>query len=67
MRPSERTIAGLEKARKEGRVGGRPKVVVNRTKVERLHKAGKSLYEIAQVVGTSKSTVHRLLMEGRAH
>jgi DNA invertase Pin-like site-specific DNA recombinase len=66
VRLSERTIAGLEKARKEGRVGGRPKVVVNRTKVERLHKVGKSLTEIAAGMGTSKSTVHRLLMEGQA-
>jgi DNA invertase Pin-like site-specific DNA recombinase len=66
VRLSERTIAGLEKARKEGRVGGRPKIVVNRTKVERLHKAGKSLCKIAEAVGTSKSTVHRLLMEGHA-
>jgi DNA invertase Pin-like site-specific DNA recombinase len=65
IRLSERTIAGLEKARKEGRVGGRPKVVVNRTKMERLHRAGKSLSQIATAVRVSKSTVHRLLMEVR--
>lgn len=63
VRLSERTLAGLARARKEGRVGGRPKVVVDRAKVERLAKAGHTLNEIAAKVGTSKSTVHRLLME----
>jgi DNA invertase Pin-like site-specific DNA recombinase len=64
VRLSERTLAGLQKARKEGRVGGRPRVIVDRAKVERLAKDGKSLHEIAASVGTSKSTVHRLLMTG---
>ena len=48
-------MAGLERARKEGRVGGRPRVIVDRVKVERLSKAGKSLTEIAQAVGASKA------------
>jgi DNA invertase Pin-like site-specific DNA recombinase len=61
IRLSERTLAGLQRARKEGRVGGRPRVVVDKVKIERLSKAGKSLTEIAEAVGTSKSTVHRLL------
>lgn len=61
VRLSERTIAGLQKARRQGRVGGRPKVVCDRSKVERLAKAGKTLVEIADEVGVSKSTVHRLL------
>jgi DNA invertase Pin-like site-specific DNA recombinase len=61
VRLSERTLAGLERARKAGRVGGRPRVIVDRTKVDRLAKAGKSLAAIAEAVGTSKSTVHRLL------
>jgi len=61
VRLSERTLAGLARARKQGRVGGRPKAVFDRAKVERLHKAGKSLGEIAAAVGASKSSVHRLL------
>ena len=61
VRLSERTLAGLARARKQGRVGGRPKAVFDRAKVERLHKAGKSLGEIAAVVGVSKSSVHRVL------
>jgi DNA invertase Pin-like site-specific DNA recombinase len=61
VRLSERTIAGLQKARRAGRVGGRPKVICDRTKVERLAKAGKSLAEIADAVGVSKSSVHRII------
>lgn len=66
VRLSERTLAGLARARKAGRIGGRPRVVCDRGKVERLKKAGRSLAEIAASVGTSKSTVYRLLTgEGR--
>jgi DNA invertase Pin-like site-specific DNA recombinase len=61
VRLSERTIAGLQRARRAGRIGGRPRVVCDRGKVERLAKAGKSLAEIADAVGVSKSSVHRLL------
>lgn len=67
IRLSERTLAGLAKARKQGRVGGRPKVVVDRSKVQRLAKAGKSLAQIAADVGVSKSTVHRLVMTTGGH
>lgn len=41
VRLSGRTIAGLQKARKEGRVGGRPRAIVDRPKVERLSKPGR--------------------------
>jgi DNA invertase Pin-like site-specific DNA recombinase len=64
VRLSERTLAGLAKARRQGRIGGRPKVVCDRGKVERLHRAGKSLTDIAAQVGISKSTVHRMLGDG---
>ena len=40
IRLSERTIAGLQKARKQGRVGGRPRVVADRDRLVRLRKAG---------------------------
>lgn len=58
VRLSERTIGGLEKA---GRVGGRPKVVCDRHKVERLREAGLSLAAIALKVNVSKSSIHRML------
>jgi DNA invertase Pin-like site-specific DNA recombinase len=60
---SERTLAGLAKARKQGRIGGRPKLVIDRSKVERLHAAGLSLTEIGANVGASKSAVHRMVNE----
>jgi DNA invertase Pin-like site-specific DNA recombinase len=61
VRPSERTIAGLEKARNAGRVGGRPKVICDRHKVQRLGEAGLSLNAIARRVKVSKSSIHRML------
>ena len=64
VRLSERTLAGLARARKQGRIGGRPKLVCDRSKVQRLHHAGQSLNEIAAEVGVSKSSVHRMLTQG---
>lgn len=61
VRLSERTLAGLARARKQGRVGGRPKAVCDRSKVKQMRVAGKTLAEIAQKVGVSKSTVCRML------
>jgi DNA invertase Pin-like site-specific DNA recombinase len=66
IRLSERTVAGLEKARKEGRIGGRPRVVTDRRKVAELRAAGKSLGEIATEMGLSKTTVARIAREGAA-
>ena len=64
IRVSERTKAGLERARSQGRVGGRPRATVTREQVERLHQGGKSLNAIANELGVGKSTVHRLLQAG---
>lgn len=61
IRVSERTKAGLERARSEGRIGGRPRASVTREQVARLHQVGKSLNAIAQELGIGKSTAHRLL------
>jgi DNA invertase Pin-like site-specific DNA recombinase len=62
VRLSERAIVGLARARKQGLVGGRPKVVCDRVKVETLRAAGLSLTQIAAKVGASKSSVHRILL-----
>jgi DNA invertase Pin-like site-specific DNA recombinase len=66
IRLSERTVAGLERARKQGRVGGRPRVVTDRAKVAALRAAGKSLGEIAEEMGLAKSTVARIVEETAA-
>jgi DNA invertase Pin-like site-specific DNA recombinase len=61
IRLSMRTKAGLERARSQGRIGGRPRAKVTVEQVLRLHRAGKSLHAIAGELGVGKSTVHRLL------
>lgn len=61
LKISERTIAGLQRAKKQGRTGGRPRVVVDRDKVRKLRADGKSLGEIATALSLSKSTVARLV------
>jgi DNA invertase Pin-like site-specific DNA recombinase len=60
IRLSERTVAGLERARKQGRVGRRPRVVTDRRKVAELRAAGRSLGEIAAEMDLSKTTVARI-------
>jgi DNA invertase Pin-like site-specific DNA recombinase len=66
IRLSERTVAGLERARKQGRVGGRPRVVTDRRRVTELRAAGKSLGEIAAEMHLSKTTVARIAREAAA-
>jgi DNA invertase Pin-like site-specific DNA recombinase len=66
IRLSERTVAGLERARKQGRIGGRPRVVKDRHKVAALRAAGKSLGEIAAEMGSTKTTVARISREAVA-
>lgn len=61
IRVSERTKAGLERARAQGRIGGRPRATVTAEQVLRLHKKGMSLTAIGNELGAGKSTVHRLL------
>ena len=59
----ERTLAGLERAKSEGKTLGRRKVT-NETmtaKILELRTAKKSIREIASEVGVSTATVHREL------
>ena len=61
VRLSERVTAGLAPARKEGRVGGRPKVVVSTTRIRKLADRGLSAIEIGARLGCSRMTVARRL------
>lgn len=61
VRLSERTVAGLERARAHGRIGGRPRVICDRERVQALRNSGKSLGQIAVELGLSKTTVSRLV------
>lgn len=59
---SSRTKAGIEKAKRQGIVIGRPKVDMDTKKVLELREKGATLEEIAETLGTSKETVRRTLM-----
>jgi DNA invertase Pin-like site-specific DNA recombinase len=61
VRLSERTVAGLEKARKAGRVGGRPKAIADRAKILRMSQEGSSTRQIGSTLGISAATVSRIL------
>jgi DNA invertase Pin-like site-specific DNA recombinase len=63
VRLSERTIAGLQRARARGRIGGRPRAVCDPSEVLRLKTDGKTLAEIALKLKVSKSTVYRVLLQ----
>jgi DNA invertase Pin-like site-specific DNA recombinase len=60
-RLSERTIAGLERARRAGRIGGRPRLVVNRTKVVQMDADGMTTREIGEELDISAASVCRIL------
>jgi len=64
VRMSERVTAGLARARNEGRVGGRPKVVVSANKIRKLADQGLSAVQIGAKLGCSRMTVTRRLAEG---
>jgi DNA invertase Pin-like site-specific DNA recombinase len=61
LRLSERTIAGLERAKAKGRMAGRPRVICDRDKVMALRQSGQSLGAIATGLGLTKTTVHRIV------
>jgi DNA invertase Pin-like site-specific DNA recombinase len=64
VRLSERTIAGLQRAKAQGRVGGRPRAEGDYKLVSRvdfLKAEGKSIRKIAATVGVSPSTVLKLV------
>jgi DNA invertase Pin-like site-specific DNA recombinase len=59
VRLSERVTAGLARARKEGRVGGRPKLVVSANKIRKLADRGLSAVQIGAQLGCSRMTIAR--------
>ncbi|MBA3914014.1 MAG: recombinase family protein [Acidobacteriales bacterium] len=60
-RISERTLAGLQRARREGKTLGRPRVAVNVEKANRLRAEGLSFAAIAVKLDTSADTIRRAL------
>lgn len=63
----ERTQAGLQAARKRGRVGGRPTVdATTRRDVLRLYGKGESATDIAKIYEIGRSTVYKIINEDKA-
>jgi DNA invertase Pin-like site-specific DNA recombinase len=60
-RLSERVVAGLRRAKREGKALGRPKVIVDRDKVRAMHANGHTVRAIAAKVGVSKSLVANII------
>ena len=59
----QRTKAGLERARREGKHIGRPRKEVDMRKVMELRKKGVSYRDIAKIMGVSYSTLLRRVRE----
>lgn len=59
----ERQMEGIARAKAEGRVGGRPKLVTDETlgQIRKLRDEGLSIRKIAAEVGFSKATVQKAL------
>jgi DNA invertase Pin-like site-specific DNA recombinase len=64
VRLSERVLAGLDRARAQGRVGGRPKIEREKDKdaklIRQLREDGQSYQEIADELGRSKADIARI-------
>jgi DNA invertase Pin-like site-specific DNA recombinase len=60
-RMSSRVRSGLARARAEGKVLGRPRAVLDRSKLVKMRAEGMSLREIGDVTGRSAMTVQRIL------
>ena len=63
IRLSERVTVGFERARKEGRIGGRLKVGASTSKIRKLADQGLSAVQIGSQLGCSRMTVARRLAE----
>lgn len=59
----ERIVAGLQAAKKRGKVLGRPRVAVDVTRAIRLHDGSRSWSQVSKVLGVKKSTLHRAVMK----
>src|SRR5215813_12219682 len=60
-RLSERVVAGLRRAKREGKTLGRPKVIVDREKLREARTSGLSLRQIGDRFGISHTLVMNLL------
>jgi DNA invertase Pin-like site-specific DNA recombinase len=61
---AERVRAGLRNARAKGRQLGRPRAVVDAARIAVLRAQGRSIRQIAEELGCSRSLVHKTLANG---
>jgi DNA invertase Pin-like site-specific DNA recombinase len=61
VRLSERTLAGLARARAQGQTGGRPRIHCDHRKLMKLHESENSLGKIADELSLTKTTVYRII------
>jgi DNA invertase Pin-like site-specific DNA recombinase len=59
IRISERTKAGLERARRDGKILGRPKVAVNAAEIRQLRAQGLSWSAVSAQTGVARATCQR--------
>ena len=59
----DRTRAGLQRARKQGRIGGRPRVTVDMAEVNRRRGLGESYADIADDLGCSQALLYKRAAE----
>jgi len=62
-RLSERVVAGLRRAKREGKILGRKRIILDREKVRAMHEAGQSVRSIAVTMGASKSLIGNILAD----
>jgi DNA invertase Pin-like site-specific DNA recombinase len=62
----ERVKAGLRNALAKGKKLGRPRAFADSAKIARLHAQGRSIREIAEELGYSRSLVHKSLANGKS-
>lgn len=56
LRISERTVAGLQRARAAGKILGRPRRQIDVRQIRQLRRAGNSWREVAKALGASSAT-----------
>ncbi len=62
LRLIDRTKAGLDRARRQGKRIGRPRASVDITRALALRREGKSLRDVAKLLGVGPATLHRSLV-----
>lgn len=62
IRLSERTRAGLDRARRQGKTLGRPKVTVDAAQIRELRASGRSWGAISRQIGIARATAQRALL-----